>query len=61
MSQCPGRRTTTNSQCAVMLYRCKKCGNVGCDQPRENHCSNQGFKNQRCESCGAYNQKEPVR
>jgi len=57
MSGCPGKRVK-GSYCPSALYRCKKCGAVGCDQPRPNECSNQKFVMAKCQSCGASNQKE---
>ena len=41
MASCPGKRG--NSTCNGTLYRCKKCGNVGCDQSQLGKCTNQGF------------------
>ena len=32
MAGCPGKRTKRTGSCLSSLYRCKKCGNVGCDQ-----------------------------
>lgn len=59
MATCTG--TVTNWQgshsCQAMLYRCEKCGNVGCEQqggePSKGGivCSNQAFKNGYCLRC----------
>ncbi len=38
MASCPGRKG--NSRCLSTLYRCKKCGNVGCDQSSEGNILN---------------------
>lgn len=39
------------------VYRCNKCGSVGCDV---NGCSNQNFANSRCKKCGKLADKTPV-
>ena len=56
MASYTGRRE--NHSCMSQLYRCKKCGNVGCDQIQDGKCSNQGFKFGKCLRCGASGQKE---
>lgn len=62
MASCPGSRTDRNgSHCNGGLYRCKKCGNVGCDQGVKGRCSNQAFHNAKCLKCGAGGQKELLR
>lgn len=57
MPFCPGKKKN-GSKCMNQLYRCKKCGNVGCDRPSDGECSNQGFKVGKCLKCGATGQKE---
>jgi hypothetical protein len=52
MASCPGRRD--NHSCSSTLYKCKKCGNVGCDQSSDGKCTNQGFKSGKCTKCGNY-------
>ena len=44
MATCPGKRVKNNNPCNSSLYRCKKCGNVGCEQGDSSQCSNQGFR-----------------
>ena len=58
MSICPGKRKKNNSNCTSTLYRCKKCGNIGCEQNQPFDCSNQGFKAGKCLKCGVSGQKE---
>lgn len=58
MASCPGKRGS--STCSGIVYRCKKCGNVGCDRGRAGECTSQGFKSGRCTKCGAV-QKETVK
>jgi hypothetical protein len=59
MALCPG--TKRSHKCSSVLYRCKKCGNVGCDQGQPGHCTNQGFRVGKCQKCGAVGQKETFR
>lgn len=62
MASCNG--TFTNWQgsheCGAPLYRCSKCGNIGCDQDGEsNKCTNQAFKPAGyCRKCSALGTKE---
>jgi hypothetical protein len=37
---CPGTRETT--PCIQRVYRCKRCGNMGCDCARAGECENPG-------------------
>jgi len=54
MAGCPGRRN--NNYCNYPLWKCKKCGNVGC---QEKGCPNQGFDEfGRCRRCGESGTKE---
>lgn len=60
MPVCPGKKLQpAQSKCINNLYRCKKCGNVGCAMLPE--CSNQGFKLGKCVKCGAVSQSEIVK
>jgi len=59
MPSCPGKRD--NHTCNSTLYRCKKCGNVGCDQSQPGKCTNQGFRSGKCLKCGTSGQKETFR
>jgi len=56
---CPGKKKN-GFPCLTTLYRCKSCGNVGCDHTYH-ECSNQGFQQGRCMKCGKGGQKEPLR
>ena len=47
-SACRGRNRD-GSTCQTTLYRCAKCGHVGCTKPG---CSNQGFRNGNWGRCG---------
>lgn len=58
MAACPGKKIKSGTMCNSTLYRCKKCGNVGCDQGSQATCSNQGFKTGKCLKCGISGQKE---
>ena len=60
MAMCPGKRKN-GSNCSSTLFRCKKCGKVGCDQATPQTCSNQGFANGKCQQCGTSGQKEQFR
>jgi len=53
---CPG--TKHSHTCGSVLYRCKSCGNVGCDQGTKGTCSNQAFTGGKCMKCGKSGQKE---
>ena len=61
MASCPGRKPPRNLQCLATLWRCRKCGNVGCDQPPMSQCSNQAFRLGVCARCGTLGQKDPFR
>ena len=63
MASCLGKRGTPSgtTKCGMMLYRCKKCGAVGCEQGTEGKCSNQTFKSGKCLKCGQVASKEVFR
>ncbi|VVE66992.1 hypothetical protein PCA31118_02435 [Pandoraea captiosa] len=50
MSMCKGTRN--GSSCGMLLYRCVRCGHVGCNQVSNSACSNMGFNTGRCVRCG---------
>ena len=56
MASCPGKKD--GHACMSSMYKCKKCGNFGCDQSQDGKCSNQAFKVSKCLKCGAVGQKE---
>jgi len=57
MAQCPGKRGAQT--CNRILYRCKKCGNVGCESGKPSECGNQAFlTGSKCVKCGTSGQKE---
>ena len=59
MALCPGKRAKKVGSCGSILFRCKKCGNVGCQQAQGGDCSNQGFSaSSKCLRCGILGQKE---
>lgn len=58
MATCHGKWSGPHGQCNSTLLRCKKCGNIGCNQ-RE--CSNRAFDGPKCLKCGAVGQYEPLR
>jgi len=39
MASCPGK--VNNTTCYSTVYRCKKCGGVGCEREK---CTNQSFE-----------------
>lgn len=58
MSSCKGQRKgsgSSNDACLRSLYKCKKCGNVGCEYGAEgsSSCTNLGFKHGSCVKCGS--------
>jgi DNA-directed RNA polymerase subunit RPC12/RpoP len=56
MPACPGIKSSTNSKCGTYsIYRCKKCGHVGC---ANNGCTNQAFSSYQCLRCGAPSSRE---
>lgn len=48
---CPGKRPN-GSKCGKIVYVCKHCGSVGCDQGRRDECGSQNFLNAKCLKCG---------
>ena len=46
MGTCTGNNYTCNST----LYKCQKCGSVGCSSPS---CTNRSFKLDECMRCGS--------
>lgn len=59
MPTCPGKVEKRN--CLKTLYRCKKCGNIGCDRSKLDECTNQAFRLGRCLRCGSSGKKETFR
>ena len=56
MTYCNGIKTDSRDKkstpCRSPLYRCNKCGNVGCSQGGSLiSCSQQGFKSGSCVKC----------
>jgi len=49
--RCDGVRTATNECCGSLLYRCKDCSALGCNQGADGQCSKQAFKSARCKTC----------
>lgn len=45
---CQGKKN--NSTCYGTVYKCKKCGSVGCGNQG---CRNQNFEYGRCMKCGS--------
>jgi len=63
MASCQGQRkmshtSSTATTCYNALYKCKKCGNVGCSQTSPGLCTSQGFSGDKCLKCGAQSSKE---
>ena len=59
--RCKGIRTASQSECDSPLYRCKDCGNLGCNQGPENACSHQAFRAARCRKCSKLGSQRPVK
>jgi hypothetical protein len=59
MPSCPGKKDGHN--CATIVYKCKACGNVGCEQSQQGKCTNQAFSGGRCLRCGKSGQRESFR
>ena len=58
MASCPGANKKKKAKCLALLYRCKKCAGVGCDQVNSDDCTNQSFHRGKCMKCGAVAQKQ---
>lgn len=58
MANCSGKRKNDQT-CNSSLYKCKKCGNVGCAKNSTAECSNQAFlESGKCLKCSTSGQKE---
>jgi hypothetical protein len=55
MAMCAGTRN--GRRCVLLLFRCKKCGNVGCHQTKK-VCTSQGFVGGKCMKCGSSNKEQ---
>ena len=51
MASCLGKRKSA-ATCNSVVYRCKQCANIGCDQVYTDQCSNQAFRCGTCVKCG---------
>jgi hypothetical protein len=58
MAHCRGRHKDRYA-CNSVVYRCKKCNAVGCDQREAAECTSQNFQRGKCSKCGATD-KEPA-
>lgn len=56
---CPGKRN--GHVCAGTIWKCKKCGAIGCEQFQIGSCTNQGFRVGKCLKCGHSAGKESFR
>lgn len=54
MAVCQGQELPSKVRCFGALYRCKKCGAVGCLQLRPGACTNQAFAAGKCTVCGSF-------
>ncbi len=54
MPICQGKRGDRGLACFNALYRCLKCGNIGCEQP---DCTRKGFDSGKCIHCGSKEKK----
>jgi len=55
MATCQGQKTN-NQPCGGSVYRCKRCGNVGCGHKE---CRNYAFEqgSGKCIKCGSYDKE----
>jgi hypothetical protein len=58
MPQCRGLHRYRHT-CNSTVCRCKKCHAVGCDQRDRADCTDQNFKQGKCNKCGS-TEKEPA-
>lgn len=49
-SSCAGRKN--GNPCYSQLYRCSNCSKTGCATYGNTHCTNEGFHDGKCVSCG---------
>jgi len=60
MSTCSGK-LKTGAKCTVPQYKCKSCGNIGCQSPEAHGCSNRAFDNgSKCLKCNKAGTKEKL-
>lgn len=59
--RCSGTKTATNEPCGSILFRCKACEHLGCNQGADNACTAQGFRAARCKGCGKLGQNKMVK
>lgn len=52
MAKCNGKFKSSSGGCGYDLYKCGKCGNVGCTNAGNGGCSNLGWKGNVCSKCG---------
>ena len=55
MKQCDGMKY--GKKCESDVYKCVKCGAIGCDQPA---CNKQNFQANQCKKCNVAAGKQPV-
>ncbi len=62
MATCKGKRLENpHGYCGGTLYKCGKCGSVGCGTTVcGKGCSNNGFNAGMCQKCGASGQAKPI-
>lgn len=51
MMTCGGMKDNGKNKCNSIVYRCSKCGTVGC---KTQGCTNQKFNFGKCVVCGNY-------
>lgn len=56
-SVCHGKVPNKSMICAGLVFKCTKCGAVGC---KTKDCSNQKFNNGQCVVCGSYGTTKPI-
>jgi hypothetical protein len=59
--RCIGTKTTSNEPCGSILFRCKSCEHLGCNQGADNACTHQAFRAARCRKCGKLGQNKMVK
>ena len=59
--RCTGTKTATNEPCGSLVFRCKSCEKLGCNQGAESACTHQAFRAARCKGCGKLGQNKLVK
>ena len=55
-----GRVMANCKKCNATMYKCSKCGAIGCRGGHNGNCPNQTFEGNVCLQCGATNTAKPI-